>query len=248
MKKILGIIPARLSSTRLAQKMLADVHGKPLIYYAWRQAKQSKMLNDLIIATDSERIADAVRGFGGVVVMTSAEHQSGTDRVAEAAGMYSHDIVLNIQGDEPVISPSAIDAVAQLLLDDPEAVMGTVATPFRSDEDIAYPGSAKVVLDKNNYALYFSRFPIPYARNPFTHYLKQVAVYSFRREFLLKYASLPQGPLEMAEGLEHLRALENGYRIKVAVGNFDSLSVDYPEDLERVRKVLAHQQEAAAVD
>ena len=241
MANILGIIPARLDSTRLPEKMLADVHGKPLIYYTWHQAKQAKLLSQLIIATDSKKIADVVKAFGGEIVMTSSNHQSGTDRVAEAACRYSHEIILNIQGDEPVISPSAIDAAIKLLMDDPDAIMGTVATPFRAGEDIAYPGSAKVVLDKNNYALYFSRFPIPFARNPFANYLKQVAVYSFRRDFLLTYASLPQGPLEQAESLEYLRALENGYRIKVVIGDFQSISVDYAEDLERVRKLLVKQ-------
>ncbi len=240
----LAIVPARLSSTRLPQKMLADIHGKPIIYYTWRQAKKAKLVDELIIATDSEQIASAVHAFGGKTIMTSPDHKSGTDRVAEAAEKFSDfkpDIVLNIQGDEPMLNPSAVDAAVKALIDDPNAVMATLATPFRADEDIAYVGSAKVVLDKDNYALYFSRFPIPYARNPYTNYLKQVAVYSFRRDFLLTYAKLPRGPLEQAESLEHLRALEHGYRIKVAVGDFDSISVDFPEDLEKVRKALAPQ-------
>ena len=250
MSKILGIIPARLGSTRLPEKMLADIHGKPLIYYTWRQATKATLLDELIIATDSEQIAEAVHNFGGKTIMTSSDLQSGTDRVAEAAEKFSAsvpqgsasvpDIILNIQGDEPVLSPSAIDAAVKALTDDSKAVMATVATPFREGEDINYPGSAKVALDKDNYALYFSRFAIPYARNSFHNYLKQVAVYSFRREFLQTYAKLPQRPLEQAESLEHLRALEHGYRIKVAIGDFDSVSVDFPEDLEKVRKILTN--------
>lgn len=240
----MGVIPARLRSTRLPQKMLADICGWPLIYYTWRQAKKAKFLDEVVVATDAKKIYDAVKKFGGLAIMTSAKHKSGSDRIAEAAKKFSKfkpEIIVNIQGDEPLISPIIIDMATRELLKNQNEVIATVAVPFRKKSDIEDRGCVKVVLDKNNHALYFSRSKIPYNRNPYAKYLKHLGIYAFRRNFLFRYVKFHQSSLELAEGLEQLRVLENGFKIKVAVCNAESTAVDTIEDLRRVGAIIQKQ-------
>lgn len=235
---ILGIIPARLSSTRLPRKMLADIAGKPLLYYTWQRAKQAKLPDRIVIATDHEEIAQAMRTYGAEVILTSPEHKSGSDRVSEAAQHFPDaDIIINIQGDEPVLSVAAIDAAIDALIKDEQAHMATVAAPCTNDGDIDDPSTVMVITDLNGNALYFSRSRIPYPRNE-AAYLKHIGLYAFRRDFLLTFPTLPQTPNEKSESLEQLRALEHGYRIKVAVGDFTNVGVDTQADLERVSKLI----------
>lgn len=239
---IIGIIPSRYASTRLPAKPLVDICGKPMVQRVYEQAKKSALLTDVIVVTDDERIESAVKTFGGKVVMTPADIQSGSDRIALAAKNMAADIVVNIQGDEPLIDPQLIDQTIQALIDDEAAVVGTAAKKISSQNDIFNPSVVKVVLDKNNYALYFSRSPIPHvrdARNE-TEWLTQATVYKhfgiyvYRADFLQHYTTMPQSPLEIAEKLEQLRVLENGYRIKCVITEYESLPVDTQEDLEKI--------------
>jgi len=200
----------------------------------------ARYLTATIIATDDERVYKAARSFGARVVMTRADHVSGTDRVAEAASAENAELVVNIQGDEPLIDPAAIDAAILPLAHDPGIVMGTLKKNIGDPREITDPNVVKVVTDSNGDAIYFSRCPIPYERDqagPGTHF-KHIGLYVYRRDFLLGYSALPVGPLERAERLEQLRALENGYRIRVVETEFESWGVDTPEDLERVRKLF----------
>lgn len=239
MKKVIGILPARLASTRLPRKMLLRVNGKPLIYWTWRQAKKAKLLDEVVIATDSPEIRDAAHAFGAVVVMTATTHVCGSDRVHEAARHFPWArIIVNIQGDEPILSPEAVDAAVRRLLTDPTVPMVTLATHFRNRKELEDSGNAKVVLNERGSALYFSRSIIPYARNTHKNYLKHIGLYAFRRPFLNRYVRLPHTPLEHAESLEQLRALEHGYCIAVVTGNFTSMSVDTPSDLRAVRAII----------
>ncbi len=244
MKKVLGIIPARLNSTRLPGKMLADICGKPLIFYTIQQAKKSKLLDDLVLATDSEEIKRAVKDTGIQVIMTSAKHKCGSDRVAEAAKKFKKfkpEIIINIQGDEPLLDPSVVDAVAKILLKNNGVKMASAAIPMKDKGASIKPNFVKVILDKNNDAIYFSRHPIPFERNSYSNYLKHVGIFGFKRDFLMKYVKMKQTPLEVAESLEQLRVLENGYKIKLAVGDFREVSVDTHEDLEVARAIIKKQ-------
>lgn len=240
-ERILGILPARLNSTRLPGKMLVDIEGLPLIVRTYRQAVKAKILDAVVVATDSPEIKEAVEAYGGRVVMTSKKPKTGSDRVAEAAATFKDftpAIVINIQGDEPLMPPAAIDMTARLLLGAKEAVMSTVATPFVKGQDVDEPGLVKVVLDRDGYALYFSRSRLPFPRTPNSRYLNHLGIYGYRFAFLKKYVALKQTPLEKVELLEQLRALENGYRIKVGVGNFKRAEVNEPHELERVRAMV----------
>lgn len=245
--KIVGIIPSRYASTRLPGKPLVDICGKSMVQRVYEQAKQSTLLTDVVIATDDARIVAAVTAFGGNVQMTPIDIHSGSDRIALVARNYKADIVVNIQGDEPLIDPKLIDQTIQLLIDDPQAVVGTAVKKTISHQDVFNPNIVKVVLDDNNYALYFSRAPIPYVRDAKkdedwftgTLFYKHFGIYVYRADFLQHYTSLEQSPLEMAEKLEQLRILENGYKIKCAVTEYESLPVDTPEDLERIRKIIS---------
>ncbi len=255
---IIGIIPAHYGSTRLEGKVLADIAGKPMIQHVYERACQAETLQDLIVATDDQRIMAAVAGFGGQVVMTSAEHKSGTDRVAEVAQDLACDVVINIQGDEPLIEPAAIDAAVQPFIADSSLAMSTLSTPIRSLREHLDPSVVKVVVDADGFALYFSRAPLPFFRldtdapwpdnKPRQHPesglwpLKHIGLYGYRRQTLLWLASLPQTPLEKTERLEQLRALENGCRIKVIQVDYSPIGVDTPEDLQRVRALLEEQQ------
>ena len=240
-QKVLGVIPARLASTRLKRKLLLTINGLPLITYTMKQVQKAKLLDAVIVATDSKEIARAVESYGGKAVMTSASIKTGSDRVAAAAKKFTAfipDIVVNIQGDEPLIPEKAIDTVVKLLLKDSSAVMSTVATPLTDKRDLHDPGVVKVVCDGRGNALYFSRSLIPNPRAPYHKYLKHIGLYAFRRKFLYTYVRLLQTELEKAELLEQLRALENGYSIKVGVGKFDRVEVNTKEEFERVKRII----------
>jgi 3-deoxy-manno-octulosonate cytidylyltransferase (CMP-KDO synthetase) len=236
--KIIGIIPARYSATRLPGKPLADICGKPLIQYVYEQARKSKLLEDVIVATDDERILKAVEGFGGKAVMTSPTHPSGTDRCAEVARQIDCDFVINIQGDEPLIPPQVIDKVAEALMESDEEIPMTSAATLANKEERENSNVVKVVTDQKGIALYFSRSPIPFYRNQVAPTLRHIGIYGYRKDFLLKFVSLPQTPLEKTESLEQLRALEHGFKIKIVLVDYSPVGVDTPEDLERVRKLL----------
>jgi 3-deoxy-manno-octulosonate cytidylyltransferase (CMP-KDO synthetase) len=205
-----------------------------MLQHVYERASQARYLSKLIIATDDQRIYDAARRFGGVVRMTRSDHLSGTDRAAEIASAESAELIVNIQGDEPLIDPAAIDAAALSLLEDDELSMGTLKKRIEDAQEITNPNVVKVVTNRDGDALYFSRCPIPYVRDGSVIHYKHIGLYVYRREFLLKYSGLPVGPLEQVERLEQLRALENGYRLRVVETEYDSLGVDTPEDLERV--------------
>jgi 3-deoxy-manno-octulosonate cytidylyltransferase (CMP-KDO synthetase) len=236
----LGVIPARFASSRFPGKVLAQIASKSMLQHVYERASLARYLTATIIATDDDRVYKAARSFGARVVMTRADHVSGTDRVAEAASAENAELVVNIQGDEPLIDPAAIDAAVLPLAHDPGIVMGTLKKAIADPRELADPNVVKVVTDRHGDAIYFSRCPIPYERDevrPGTHY-KHIGLYVYRRDFLLGYSALPVGPLEQAERLEQLRALENGYRIRVVETECESLGVDTPEDLERVGRLF----------
>lgn len=237
--RVLGVIPARFASSRFPGKALVTLKNKPILQHVFERSSQAKTLSRLLIATDDQRIFDAALSFGAEVVMTSPHHLSGTDRVAEAASHCPADIIVNIQGDEPLIDPAAIDTAAQALLDDPTLLMSTLKRRISVPGEITNPNVVKVVTAFSGDAIYFSRCPIPYNRGVNEAYFKHIGLYVYRRAFLLGYSSLPVGPLERAESLEQLRALENGFRIRVLETQYESLGVDTPEDLERVSHLIS---------
>jgi 3-deoxy-manno-octulosonate cytidylyltransferase (CMP-KDO synthetase) len=232
--RILGVIPARFASSRFPGKALATIAGKSVLQHVYERASQARYLTKLIVATDDERIYEAARKFGAVVRMTRSDHLSGTDRVAEVASAETAGLIVNIQGDEPLIDPAAIDAASLSLIEDADLSMGTLKKKIEDSNEIGNPHVVKVVTDRAGDALYFSRCPIPYVRDGSVIHYKHIGLYVYRRKFLLRYSELPVGPLEQVERLEQLRALENGYRIRVVETEYDSLGVDTPEDLERV--------------
>jgi 3-deoxy-manno-octulosonate cytidylyltransferase (CMP-KDO synthetase) len=234
--RILGVIPARFASTRFPGKALVTLAGKTILQHVYERASQARYLTKLVIATDDHRIARAARDFGAQVRMTRPDHLSGTDRVAEAASAEQMPLVVNIQGDEPLIDPAAIDAAVLALLDEPDLPMGTLKKRIEDPDEIANPNVVKVVTDLRHNAIYFSRCPIPHVRETADGfaYFKHVGLYVYRRDFLLGYSDLPVGPLERAERLEQLRALENGFTIRVAETDYESIGVDTPEDLQRL--------------
>lgn len=236
---ILGVIPARYASVRFPGKSLASIGGKPMIQHVWERASQSRYLSQLVIATDDERIAAAARSFGAPVRMTRSDHASGTDRVAEAASSSDAPIIVNIQGDEPLIDPGAIDTAILALLDEPGCEMATLKRRISNPAEIANPNVVKVVTARNGDALYFSRHPIPFDRGSEGEWWKHIGLYVYRRALLMGYSSLPVGPLERAERLEQLRALENGIAIRVAETEYDTIGVDTPEDLAAVQKLFS---------
>jgi 3-deoxy-manno-octulosonate cytidylyltransferase (CMP-KDO synthetase) len=212
------------------------IGGKPMIQRVYENARTAVCLDELIVATDDQRIYDAVVAFGGKAEMTAANHPTGTDRLTEVARRHAEAVVINIQGDEVMIQGGVIDAVTRPLLEDPALVMTTAKTRLTDPAQWQEPSVVKVVTDQQGYALYFSRSPIPYPRYPEqAEYWQHIGIYGYRRDFLLQYGQLPQSRLELAESLEQLRALANGYRIKVAEVDFQAIGVDTPEDLEKVR-------------
>lgn len=236
-----GIIPARFHSTRFEGKVLADIGGKPMIQHVWERAKQAKLLDDLIVACDDERIYKAVKDFGGNAVFTAKEHSSGTERISETVNPLDVKIVVNIQADEPMIHPTMIDGIITELSADKALVVATVVKKIESPEEIDNPNVVKVVIDKNNFALYFSRSAIPFIRDEKPEeqvYYKHIGLYGYTKDFLFTYKNLPESKLEKLEKLEQLRILENGYRIKVVETKFETYGVDTTEDLIRVREHL----------
>ncbi len=241
------VIPARYASTRFPGKPLADLCGKPMIQWVYERSSLCESVDRVIVATDDDRIARAVESFGGDVVMTRSDHPTGTDRLAEVAAVLDDELIVNVQGDEPLIDPAMIQAAVSPLLADNSIPMGTLKTPLTSVDEYKNPNVVKVVTDRQGFALYFSRAPIPYPRD-FGDTLQQrwqelaaakhIGLYVYRREFLLHYPQLQATPLENQECLEQLRALEHGYRIRVAETDLTGQGVDSPEDLERVREIL----------
>ena len=240
--RVICVIPARYSSSRFEGKPLADICGKPMIQRVYERALRSGTVSDVVVATDDERIFAAVGRFGGQAVMTSADHRSGTDRIAEAVSRLSaadRDIIVNIQGDQPLFEPSQIDEVVKPLLDDPSVDFSTLIYRILRKEEINDPNAVKVVFDRDHFALYFSRSPIPYCRDAGGSpvYYKHHGIYAYRKSFLVTFTKLEEGYLERLEALEQLRAMEHGHRIKVVETLQDSIEVDTPQDLERVIKV-----------
>ncbi len=237
--KILGIIPARYSSTRLPGKPLILINGKPMIQRVYEQSKKSKLLNSVIVATDDKKIFHCVKNFGGEVMMTSTKHKSGTDRILEVAKKISCEIVVNIQGDEPFIDPKNIDKAIKPLIDDKKINVSTLAYKFTDSIELIDANKVKVVFDKNNFALYFSRNVIPYCVNNLNvekfNYYKHIGLYVFRKSFLLKFSKMKTSYLENAEKLEQLRILENGEKIKVVLTKKDSFSIDTIKDLKFIK-------------
>ena len=240
--KAIGIIPARYGSTRLEGKPLKEIWGKPMIQLVVEAAQQATLLEEVYVATDDERIVRAVEQFGGNVRMTSVDHKTGTDRIAEVAANLAADIVVNIQGDEPLLNPAMIDEVVQPFVDDPALPMSTLCVPILEEDALHDPNVVKAVFDQQGYALYFSRSLIPYPRkhDGFQAY-EHLGLYAYRKDFLLTYIAMPQSRLEIVESLEQLRVLEAGYKLKIAVSQhpYDGVSVDTQEDLERVRQIVA---------
>jgi 3-deoxy-manno-octulosonate cytidylyltransferase (CMP-KDO synthetase) len=245
--RVTAIIPARYASTRFPGKPLADILGKPMIEWVYQRTNASSLIDRVIVATDDERIFDAVQAFGGEVQMTRPDHPTGTDRLAEVAQRIDTDIVVNVQGDEPLIDPRMIDLAVAPLVDDASVPMGTLMTPIGSVEEFLNPNVVKVVVDRLGFALYFSRAPIPHLRdqaqslagdfNAIRAY-KHIGLYGYRKGFLLDYPKMPATPLEDTEKLEQLRALEHGFRIRVVETELVSQGVDTPADLELVRSLL----------
>ncbi len=245
---VVAIIPARYHSNRFEGKPLALINGKPMIQHVVERAGRVKLLNRVVVATDDRRIAEAVQGFGGEVVMTASDHASGTDRLAEAAellGIDEQDVVVNIQGDQPLFAPEVVSQVAEPLLADPALPMSTLIYKIIRPEEISDPNHVKTVFDCHQNALYFSRSPIPFQRNPEEQeqptYYKHLGFYAYRKGFLLTFVALPEGEWERFEKLEQLRALEYGYTIRVVETEYDSIEVDTPADAKRVEEYLQQQ-------
>jgi 3-deoxy-manno-octulosonate cytidylyltransferase (CMP-KDO synthetase) len=253
--KIAAVIPARYGSTRFEGKPLADILGKPMIQHVYEGVSQSKLIGEIIVATDDQRILEAVQSFGGRGVMTSPDHTTGSDRVAEVARELRFEIIVNVQGDEPLIKGSIIDKAIRPLLTDETISISTLMTRIDEVKDWLNPHIVKVVVDQKNFALYFSRSPIPFPRdlhlerlesNPFgtkrplpKRVFKHIGVYVYPRKFLLKFSKMKPTPLEKLEKLEQLRALENGYRIKLTPVDYEPICVDTPDDLQKVVEFLS---------
>jgi 3-deoxy-manno-octulosonate cytidylyltransferase (CMP-KDO synthetase) len=244
--RVVIVIPARYGSTRLPGKPLVSLAGKPMVQRVFERAKLAKTAGRVIVATDDERIVSKVQEFGGEARMTRVDHRTGTERIAEVAAHVEGQVFVNVQGDEPLLDPAAVDVAVTRLLEDPAAAIATVAVPIRTPADIMDPNVVKTVLDFDDNALYFSRAPIPWVRDSAhkTHarHLKHLGLYVFQRDALLEYPTLPQGELERLEQLEQLRWMENGWKIRVAEVEHDAVSVDVAEDVERVEKLLSKTQ------
>ena len=236
--KVLCVIPARYASTRLPGKPLKDIAGKPMVCRVYDRAVQAGKVSDTVVATDDERILQAVTEHGGRAVMTRADHPTGTDRLAEVAETFPDvDLIVNVQGDEPLIEPGLIDELVTAFEEDADLQMATVKTLMEDEAEIANPNNVKVVTDKQGYALYFSRSLLPYPRNAGCPVYKHIGIYAYKRSFLLNYAKMESTPLERSESLEQLRALENGYRIKVVETKAKFVGVDTAEDLAKVNEI-----------
>jgi 3-deoxy-manno-octulosonate cytidylyltransferase (CMP-KDO synthetase) len=252
--KVAAVIPARLNSTRLKNKILADINGKPMIQHVWERVKKAHLVDEVIVAVDKERVLKIVEGFGAKAVFTSPEQPSGTDRIAEVASTVDADVYINIQADEPLIHPVMVDQLAQVFEYERGVQMATFVKRIHKEEDIINPNVVKCVMDRKGFALYFSRSPIPYIRNKSDlagkiggpdledisgRYFKHIGLYSYTKDFLFTFTNLPKSTLEEDEALEQLRALEHGYKIKTMETRYDTIGVDTQEDLDRVREVMA---------
>lgn len=259
---VIAVIPARYGSTRFPGKSIALINGKPMIQWVYERTQRSRLVNRVIVATDDDRISKAVAAFGGNVVMTSSSHPSGTDRIAEVAKKIDCTLVVNVQGDEPLIHPDMIDEASTPLLNDPSIHMGTLCKKIEDRSEAFDPNVVKVVFDEKGFALYFSRAPIPWDRDAWawknqesevrnqeskvrsqipgteSHIYKHIGLYVYRRDFLLSFAGMGQMPLERIEKLEQLRALERGHKIKVVVTEHESFGVDIPGDLSKIQKLI----------
>lgn len=248
--KVVAIIPARYASTRFPAKPLAKILGQPMVQWVWERTIRAKSVSRTLVATDDSRIADAVKEFGGEVIMTRPDHPSGTDRLAEVAQNLDADLIVNVQGDEPLIDPQVIDAAVQPLLDNPTCEMGTLKSEIRELADYRNPNVVKVVTGLDGRALYFSRASIPFRRDGDVDaaalcqlpVFRHIGLYVYRREALLAYPTLPVSPLENLEQLEQLRALENGWSIMTVTVDSESHGVDTPEDLQRIEELVRQQQ------
>ncbi|MBF0382988.1 MAG: 3-deoxy-manno-octulosonate cytidylyltransferase [Magnetococcales bacterium] len=243
-KNVAVVIPSRYASTRLPGKPLIKLVGKPMIQHVYERAAQANV-SQVVVATDDERIFNTVKDFGGQVLMTSPNHQSGTDRVAEAAKQLNAEIIINVQGDEPLLNPDSINQAAAPLLADDTIVMGTLAHHLTDIDDVLNSNVVKVVTDKKGFALYFSRLPIPFnpqqktANTPPPGMLRHIGLYVYRADFLQQFSTLPPTDLEKSENLEQLRALEHGYKIMVVPIDQEVIGVDTPEDVVKVQAILA---------
>lgn len=239
---VVGVIPARYASSRFQGKVLADICGKPMLQHVWEAAERALFVDEVLVACDDQRVFDACATFGARAVMTAIDHACGTDRIREAVKNIDARYVINIQADEPLLKPVMIDMVVRALLDDPKAYMATLMKKIENAQEITDPNVVKVVADKSGRALYFSRAAIPYraATSDVTEpvYYKHIGMYGYTKEFLFTYKNLAQSALEKTEKLEQLRALQEGYSIKVVETRYDTIGVDTPEDLERVKQYM----------
>ena len=244
MIEAVGIIPARYGSTRFEGKVIKDLCGKPVIQHVYERAKRAKTLDDLIIAADDDRIIKTVEGFGGKVVFTSKSHSTGTDRLTEVVNAIDVRIVVNIQGDEPLINPLVIDDLVRTMQNDPKIVMATVVKKSYSEGEFRSPDVVKAIVNDHNFVLYFSRSPIPtlLKPGPENYFYKHIGIYAYLKDFLFTFKKFPVSYLETHERLEQLRALENGYRIKAIETKFETVGVDTPEDLTLAREILEKEQ------
>ena len=237
--KFLGVIPSRYASTRLEGKPLKDICGHTMVEWVYKRALKSK-LDGVVVATDDERIVDEVKSFGGNVILTRKDHINGTSRIAEVCETYTdYDVIVNIQGDEPLIEPDMINSIIDSFIEDNTIPMSTLKYKLTDMAEIENPNAVKVVTDKNDFAIYFSRSVIPYPRNlNMNNYYKHVGIYGYKRDFVMEYAKMESTPLELSESLEQLRVLENGYKIKVLETPYKIIGVDTQEELERVRESI----------
>lgn len=238
---VIGVIPARYGSTRFEGKVLADIHGKPMIQWVWEAAKKAKILDEVIVACDDKRIEEAVKSFGGKAVFTSKEHTCGTDRICEVVNPLEVKVIVNIQADEPLLDPVMIENVARPLLDNPALNMATLMKRIDGPQEASDPNVVKVLTDKNGLALYFSRLAIPYQQDKSVRavYYKHIGLYAYTKDFLFIFKNLPESYLEKMEKLEQLRVLEAGFKIKVIETKVSTIGVDTPEDLEKAKKVIS---------
>lgn len=238
--KIVGVIPARYQSTRFEGKPLALILGKPMIYHVYKQCRKCKLLDEVIVATEDERILNCVNGFGGKAILTDTKHPTGTDRVAEVAQKVKADIIVNIQGDEPLIQPGMINSLVKPLLADPSVYVTNSIAEIKNIGDYLDSTVVKAAIDCNKDLLYLTRSPIPHPKTRQKYMvLKQIGLYAFQKNFLLKYVKMKQTPLELVEGIEFLRILENGYKIRSVMAGFNPISVDNLSDLIEVEKIMS---------
>lgn len=235
------VLPARLASTRLPNKLLCDVYGKTVLQRSYENASRSKLAASVVIACDDEALLENARSFGGTAYMTSKDHQSGTDRIAELLPKVDAEIIVNVQSDEPLLDVSIIDALIDAMRTSPDAAMGTAVIPIKNPDDVKNPNVVKCVLDNAGYAVYFSRAGIPFDRDNAggVTYYKHFGIYAYRRGFLAGYKTMAPSYLEKTEKLEQLRAISNGHKIKVIKADIDSVGVDTQADLDRVRDIVA---------